>query len=213
MATGKATQDFVPIKEVRDGIVVLKDGGLRAILLATSVNLSLKSADEQMAILLQFQNFLNSLEFSTQIMIQSRRRDMRPYLLSLEERMKQQTEPLLKIQTKEYIEFIREFTDRTNIMEKSFFVVVPYTPTALGGKKGLGGFLPSFGKKTTTNAVEQKNLEFEELRSQLDQRIAVVTQGLSRVGVRTALIGTDEVVELFYKMFNPGEGATQSQPA
>src|SRR5258706_3412365 len=172
MATGKATQDFVPIKEVRDGIVVLKDGGLRAILLATSVNLSLKSADEQMAILLQFQNFLNSLEFSTQIMIQSRRRDMRPYLISLEERMKQQTEPLLKVQTKEYIEFIREFTDQTNIMEKSFFVVVPYTPTTLGGKKGLGGLLPSFGKKNTVNAVEEKNLEFEELRSQLDQRIA-----------------------------------------
>src|SRR5258706_4001479 len=125
---------------------------------------------------------------------------MRPYPISVEERMKQQTEPLLKVQTKEYIEFILEFTDQTNIMEKSFFVVVPYTPTTLGGKKGLGGLLPSFGKKNTVNAVEEKNLEFEELRSQLDQRIAVVSQGLSRVGVRTAVIGTDEVVGLFYKM-------------
>ncbi len=214
MAVGKPTQDFVPIKEVRDGIVVLKDGGLRAILLATSVNLSLKSADEQVAIIMQFQNFLNSLEFTTQIVVQSRRRDMRPYLATLEERMKEQLEPLLKIQTKEYIEFIRTFTNETNIMEKSFFVVVPYTPTIFGpSNKGVSSMLPSFGKKTEAATVEDKNMKFEEGRSQLEQRMAVISQGLSRIGVRTASLGTEEIIELFYKIFNPGEASTAAQKA
>ena len=95
----RATQDFVPIKEIRDGVIVLKDGGLRAIVLANSVNLSLKSEDEQRATIAQFQNFLNTLDFPVQITVQSRRLDIRPYLLLLENRIKVQTEPLLKLQT------------------------------------------------------------------------------------------------------------------
>ena len=127
----KSSQEFVPIKEVRNGIIVLKDGGLRAVLLASSLNLSLKSSDEQIAIIREFQNFLNSLDFTVQICIQSRRLDIRPYLLTLENRMKDQVEPLLKIQTKEYIDFIRTFTDEVNIMTKNFFIVVPYSETVI----------------------------------------------------------------------------------
>lgn len=205
---GKPTQNFIAISEVRDGILVLKDGGLRAILLATSVNLSLKSADEQVAILLQFQNFLNTLEFSTQIVIQSRRRDMRPYLATLEDKMRIQLEPLLKIQTKEYIEFIRVFSEQTNIMEKSFFVVVPFSPITLSSKKGIGGIISGIGKGASANI---DNTQFEESRSQLEQRVAVITQGLSRVGVKAVQLGSEEVVELFYKAFNPGEALSSAQ--
>ncbi len=206
---GKPTQNFIAISEVRDGIIVLKSGGLRAILLATSVNLSLKSSDEQMAILLQFQNFLNTLEFSTQIVIQSRRRDMRPYLATLEDRMKDQAEPLLKIQTKEYIEFIRTFSEQTNIMEKSFFVVVSFEPLTLSGNKGIGGIISSLsGNKNSSKPID--NTQFEEARSQIEQRVAVISQGLSRVGVKTAQLGSEEVVELFYKIFNPGEGLSSA---
>src|SRR6185369_6653545 len=133
----KATQDFVPIKEVRDGIIVLKDGGLRAIVLANSVNLSLKSDEEQKATILQFQSFLNTLDFAVQISVQSRRLDIRPYLLLLENRVKVQNEPLLKLQTQEYIEFIRNFTESVSIMTKSFFVVVPYTHTVLKSDSGI----------------------------------------------------------------------------
>ena len=103
MINAKAPQEFVPIKEVRDEAIVLKDGGLRAIILANSVNLSLKSDDEQKATILQFQSFLNTLDFAIQISVQSRRLDIRPYLLLLEDRMKLQSEPLLKLQTREYI--------------------------------------------------------------------------------------------------------------
>jgi len=199
----KATQEFVPIKEVRDGIVVLKDGGLRAIVLANSINLSLKSDDEQRATILQFQNFLNTLDFSVQISVQSRKLDIRPYLLLLENRMKVQSEPLLKLQTKEYIEFIRSFTETVSIMTKNFFVVVPYTHVSLGPKSGM--FTNLFSRKNKKEEETKNELDFEEKRSQLEERVSVIQQGLSRCGIKTAQLGTEEVVEVFYKVFNPGE--------
>src|SRR3989338_4675198 len=137
----KATQEFVQIKEIRDGIIVLKDGGLRAIVLANSINLSLKSSDEQRATIFQFQSFLNTLDFPVQISVQSRKLDIRPYLLLLEDRIKVQNEPLLKLQTKEYMEFIRNFTETVSIMTKSFFVVVPYTHTVLKSDSVIFGKL------------------------------------------------------------------------
>lgn len=195
----QSAQDFVPIKEVRDGIIVLKDGSMRALVLASSVNLSLKSAEEQQAIIGGFQTFLNSLDFSLEIVIQSRRLDIKPYLIMLEERMKEQVEPLLKVQTKEYIEFIRQFTDEVAIMKKSFVLVIPYGQAPLSAEGNIAKTLFGKGDKKT------ESQEFEEQRSQLDQRISVVTQGLGRVGIRTVQLGTEEAIELFYKIFNPGE--------
>lgn len=203
MLNAKATQEFIPIKEVRDGVIVLKDGGLRAIVLANSVNLSLKSVDEQKATIMQFQNFLNTLDFSVQISVQSRRLDIRPYLTLLEEREKVQSEPLIKLQTKEYIEFIRKFTEDVSIMTKSFFVVVPYSSTVFQSNTGIWSRL--FGGRSKEEAKLAKQEDFEEKRSQLEERVAVIEQGLSRCGIKSAQLGTEEVVEVFYKVFNPGE--------
>ncbi len=199
----KATQEFVPIKEIRDGIVVLKDGDLRAIILANSINLSLKSDDEQKATIMQFQNFLNTLDFSVQISIQSRKLDIRPYLLLLENRMKVQNEPLLKLQTKEYIEFIKNFTESVSIMTKNFFVIVPYTHINLKPNSGI--FSNLFSKKSKKDEQLKDQLDFEEKRSQLEERVNVIEQGLSRCGIKSVQLGTEEVVEVFYKVFNPGE--------
>ncbi len=195
------TQEFVPIKEVRDGVVILKNGGMRAILMTSSLNLALKSADEQEAILLQFQNFLNSLEFSLQIFIQSRRLDIRPYVALLEERQKSQVEELIKIQTREYIEFIKKFTEATSIMTKNFFLIVPYDPPLIG----KGGIPLPFAKKDNAEDAKNEIETFEENKSQLDQRISIVIQGLARTGLRTVRLGTEEIVEVYYKIFNPGE--------
>jgi hypothetical protein len=203
--TQDTTQDFVPIQEIRDGVVVLKDGGMRAIILATSLNFALKSGDEQSAILLQFQNFLNSLDFSIQIFVQSKKLDIRPYIALLEDRYKEQVTELMKIQVREYIEFIKTFVESTNIMSKSFFVVIPYDPPILSNKKNpLSGI---FGgkKKGASGAAASLDQQFQEYKGQLEQRVAVVEQGLVRCGIRTAELGTEEVVELFYKLFNPGE--------
>jgi hypothetical protein len=201
----KATQEFVPIKEVRDGIIVLKDGGLRAIVLANSVNLSLKSEEEQKAIILQFQSFLNTLDFSVQISVQSRRLDIRPYLLTLEEKMKVQNEPLLKIQTKEYIDFIKNFTESVSIMTKTFFVIIPYTHTVLRSDSSMNILKNLFGVKSKEEIKLAKQEDFEEKRSQLEERVSVIKQGLSSCGIKSVELGTEEIVEVFYKVFNPGE--------
>ena len=201
----KPAQDFVPIKEVRDGVVILKDGTMRSIVLCSSVNFALKSADEQRSILMQFQDFVNSLDFSIQIYVQSRKLDIRPYLASLENRYREEVGDLLRIQIREYIEFIRNFTENTNIMTKTFFVVVPYNPAIVNLRKSV---LPSFlgGQKKKEGAgVQNKTEEFEQNRSQLEQRIAVVQQGLVRCDVRIIPLGSEEIIELFYKSFNPGE--------
>lgn len=197
----KATQDFVPIREVRDGIVVLKDGGLRSILLASSLNFALKSEDEQTAFILQFQNFLNSLDFSVQIFVQSRMLDIRPYIATLEVQYKKQLDDLMRIQIREYIGFIKSFTEAANIMTKNFFIVVPYSPVILPSGNILEK-LP-FGSKKKN--ADEENRTFEEQLSQLEQRISIVQQGLVRTGVRTVQLGTEEAIELMYKMFNPGE--------
>jgi hypothetical protein len=201
-----ATQEFVPIKEVRDGVVVLKDGGMRAIVLCSSLNFSLKSEDEKNAILIQFQDFLNSLDFSVEIVIQSRKLDIRPYIALLEEQEKNQTNNLMKIQVREYIEFIKSFTENTNIMTKNFFIVVPYSPSIIGSNVAgnITSRFSSLGKKVEA-AKKAQVTNFDEDRSQLEERLAVVEQGLIRTGIRVARLGTEEVIELFYKAFNPGE--------
>lgn len=201
--TTKATQEFVPIKEVRDGIVVLKDGSMRAILMVSSLNFSLKSQEEQEAITMQFANFLNSLEFSIEISVQSRRLDIRPYIALLESRLKEQNSDLIKIQTREYINFIKDFTENVNIMSKNFFITVPYTPTIINTEEtvsSLSAILSGKKQQKTSN-----DSDFEEARTQIDQRVSIVEQGVSRTGVRTARLGTEEIIELFYKTFNPGE--------
>ncbi len=200
--TAKTSQEFVPIQEIRDGIVILRDGSMRSIILASSLNFALKSQDEQNSIIFQFQNFLNSLDFSVQMFIQSRKLDIRPYTSLLEGRYKEQVNDLMKIQTREYIDFIKTFVENTNIMSKSFFVVIPYTPPLL--QKGESPLDKVFGKKKE-NVMIGNTEAFEEHRSQLEQRVSVVEQGLVRCGVRVAQLGTEEVVELFYKIFNPGD--------
>ncbi|MCD5384658.1 MAG: hypothetical protein LRZ97_01955 [Candidatus Pacebacteria bacterium] len=198
----KPSQDFVPIKEVRDGIVTLKNGGLRAVLMSSSLNLALKSEDEQNAFIMQFQNFLNSLDFSIQISIQSRKLDIRPYIATLEVRLEETLDELMRIQIREYIDFIKSFTEAANIMTKHFFVVIPYTPAKINmGNTGMLSNMP-WNKKDTS---KRDDFSFEENVSQLEQRVSIVQQGLVRSGVRTVQLGTEEVVELMYKIFNPGE--------
>ncbi|MDB5254727.1 MAG: hypothetical protein JWL92_103 [Candidatus Nomurabacteria bacterium] len=209
MATiGTPAQQFIPVQDVRDGIVVLKDGTLCTIVLVSSVNLSLKSYDEQRATLSQFQNFLNTLDFPVQIVVQSRKYDVRPYILTLENRLKEQTEQLLQVQTREYIQFIQTFTDQVNVMRKSFFVVIPYVPAVLKQSSGIGKFFSFL--RSTPKSDSGVISDFEEERTQLEQRVSVVEQGLSSVGLRLVQLGTQEVIEVLYKTFNPGETTSQS---
>jgi len=202
MAKGSATQEFVPIERVRDGIIVLKTGELRSILITNSLNLGLKSEDEQQAVLVQFQAFLNSLDFPVEFFVQSRRLNIKPYIELLQERSTQVKEDLLKIQIHEYMGFITKFTNESNIMTKHFFITVPYINTSAQSIKAPSSLLSMTGSETVSLTQDG----FESSRIQLEQRVSTVMQGLSRFGLRAQRLDTEEVVELFYKLFNPGEG-------
>ncbi|MEN9922186.1 MAG: hypothetical protein RL097_463 [Candidatus Parcubacteria bacterium] len=205
MATTQSTsQDFVSIRDIKDSVVIQKSGQMHMVLLASSVNFALKSLDEQKAILMQFQQFLNTLDFSLQIYVQSRRLNILPYLELLAGLEEKQDNDLMRIQLREYIEFIRTFTEDVDVMSKSFFVVVPYTPTKLNITKGITNlFTPA---QATTSSLPT-DTQFEEHRIQLEQRVGMVSEGLARVGVRTITLQKDDLVELYYHLYNPGDTA------
>lgn len=202
MAT-KPTQEFIPIQEIRNGILVLRDGSLRAILMTSAVNLALKSADEQQGTVYLFQSFLNSLDFPIEIVAQSRKLDIKPYLEALNIRETVIEEPLLKLQIREYVSFVKNFTDQINVMKKHFFVVIPFTPNTVSSNSSLISGLFG-GKKAKTISAE----DFGEYMSQLEQRISLVQSGLSRVGVKSSLLNNEESIELFYTIFNMGDGSS-----
>ena len=205
MPKSKASQDFVPVREIRDGVVILKDGTLRSVVMTASLNLALKAEDEHNAIVMQFQNFLNSLDFSVQIIVQSRELNILPYINRLEKRVDEQEEELLRIQTKEYVDFIRWFSDSVNIMTKNFYLVIPYGAGGIASSDSKSGGLLS---KLTGGGSSQSTAQserFEEQKNQLEQRVAVVQQGLNAMGLRNVLLETQQLIELYYGTFNPGE--------
>ena len=205
--TRKTAQDFVPVRDIKENVVILKDGRMCSILLASSINFALKSTDEQRAILEQFQAFINTLDFSIQFYTQSRRLDIEPYLDLLRAREPQQDNDLMRIQLREYIDFIKTFVKEVDIMAKNFFVVIPYTPTVINLSGGISSLL---GQKKQAKVPEETS--FEEHRVQLEQRAALVEQGLNRIGVRTIALENEALVELYYHIFNPGD-ITGSAPA
>lgn len=200
----RASQTLVPIKDIRDGVALLDDGTLVSVIICSSINLSLKSSDEQISTILQFQNMLNTLDFPVQFLIQSRELDIRPYIAALEEVESAQTIDLLKIQTREYIDFIKTFTNNSRIMTKSFFVVVAFTPSLASKKGGISSLL-QFNKSTDEEKQLMADERFQEFKTQLDERLSIVEGAIARTGVRTAILGTEELIELYYRTYNPGE--------
>ena len=201
-ATAESTQRIVPVKEIRDGIIVLKDGGYRGILMCSSINFGLKSAEEQRAIVEGFRNFLNTLDFSIQIVINSRKMDLRPYLALLATKEPLQKTELLRIQLREYIDFVKGFAEQANIMTKTFYVVVPY---AASGSAKVESALNIFSRKSAPEKAATNTQDFQEAHLQLSERMDLVASGLSGTGVRALALGTEEVIELLYRSFNPGE--------
>jgi len=197
-----ASQKFLEFTNIKDGVVILKNKGLRAILLVSSINFDLKSEEEQKAITFQFQNFLNSLDFSTQIIVQSRKLNITGYFDKLKELEKKQENELLKVQTKEYRKFIESLVQEGTIMRKEFLVVVPFTVTeAIGVSSAL--FKGAFSKKKGSLNINQEN--FERAREQLWQRMEFVAIGLRRCGLTAIPLTTPELIELFWSFHHPKE--------
>lgn len=197
---GASTQEHIDVEEIKDGTIVLKSGALRSILLVSSINFDLKSGEEQALIIQQYQNFLNSLDFPVQIIVSSRKMNITPYLEYLEGMEKKQTNEILRFQTSEYRSFIKSLVDISNIMTKSFYVVVPFSPV----ESQEGGF---FQKLTAIFSSKQGILKkrewFETYKSQLWQRVDYVINALSGTGVQVTQLKTDELIELLYNSYNP----------
>lgn len=204
MAQTGSTQQFVDIKEVKDGIVYLKKGGLRRILAVGGVNFDLKSQKEQDLILHAFRSFLNTLDFSIQIFIHSRKSNIESYLKKMRERQLEETNELLKIQITDYIEFVRSFVADNPIITKSFFVIVPYDKAAISVASPKG-FLNMFGGKGAGSTKETDDrVEHQKKIFQLQQRVDEVISGLALAGVQAHPLEDAEIIELFYNLYNPG---------
>lgn len=196
------TQQFVEIKQIKGGVVCLKSNGLRKILIVSGVNFDLKSETEQNMILSGFQNFLNTLDFSVQFFIHSRKINISQYLEKMKERQEEETNELLKIQIEEYIEFIRSFVEENPIISKTFFVIVPYDPLAVISQ--ARGLLSLFGRR---KAIQEKQAEETEAdrkdTEQLDRRVDQIIAGLEQIGLRATPLEDEELIELFYNLYNP----------
>ena len=200
-----STQQLLEIERIKEGVVVLRNKALRGILMVSSQNFALKSEEEQKAIIYQFQSFLNSLDFSLEIVIQSRRLNMTGYLESLKELEEKEKNELLKLQIGEYEKFIKELIAGGAIMSKSFFVVVPFVLAE------LPRLTPSIDKvKKTKKALTEE--KFQRAKSQLWQRMEFVALGLRRCGLQCAPLSTVELIELFWSLYHPEEAEVGYYP-
>ena len=202
-----STQAHLQFSEIRDGVVVMRDGSLRMIILCSPTNFDLKSPAEKDAVEFAYQGFLNGLHFPVQIVIQSRKIDLDAYLDKLGKIQSDQANPLLSSLMEDYIFNIRGLLDEVNIMEKRFFVVVPYYVAGVSRQNIVTKLRSVFSGNSD---VTQTTTEYESRKKELVQRTNLVAQGLAQVGVRSVVLNTQEVIELFYNSYNIDESQTQS---
>jgi len=201
-----SAQQFLPIEQIREGIIILKDHSLRGSMMGSSLNFALKSSEEQEAIILQFQNFLNSLDFSCQIMAVSRKINITGYLDKLKEVEEKQKNELLQTQTREYRKFIEKIVTGGSIMNKSFYIIVPLYLSEISGGATKGGL---FKLKTIPSLTEET---FQRAKMQLYQRMEFLSLGLRRCGVWSVALNSEEMIELFWSFSHPKEAAIGYYP-
>lgn len=199
------TQDFLGIEQLREGIIILKNKSLRGILMVSSTNFSLKSEEEQNAIIYQFQNFLNSLDFFCQIVVQSRKINITDYLEKIKEMEDKQANPLLKMQTEDYRRFVQQLVETGTILTKSFYLIIPYFPTDAGEATAKGIL-----KKSADSELSEKN--FQRYKQQIWQRMEFVSLGLMRCGLRAVPLTSAEIAELLWSLYHPTESETGRFP-
>src|SRR3989339_206089 len=195
-----SSQTHLPIAEIKDGVVILKDGTLRAVMLASSINFALKSEDEQNAIISSYVGFLNSIDFPIQIVVQSRRLQIKPYVEHLIDIEQKQTNELLRVQIADYRAFIEELVDIGKIMTKRYYVVVPYDPISNKQKSFWSRFKEVIKPAFTLRLKEER---FQQRKGDLDLRVRHVSSGLSGIGLEVAQLDTQALIELYYGTYNP----------
>ena len=194
------TQKYLDVAEVKEDTIILKSGAIRTVLAVSAINFDLKSTEEQEAIISQYQNFLNSVDFPLQILINSRKLNMQNYLEYLTGKEKEQENELLRLQISEYKNFIEQLVSVSNIMEKNFFIIVPFSPIE---NKEKGFFKNIMSLANPQKNVLDKRENFETYRNQLFQRVDHVIAALSGIGLRIVPLKTEELIELLFDSYNP----------
>ena len=200
-----ATQTTLLISELRDGMVIMKDGSFRAVVACQSINFDLMSETEREGVEYSYQNFLNSLNFTTQILIRSQRVDIGPYITRLADIRKNNDNMLLGILMDDYINFIDVLSQEANIMDKSFFIIIPYYPSAemekmLTQTKNLFASL----QKTKVQPVARiDRATYDKAATEINNRVDTVTSGLFQIGIRSVRLNTKQLAELYYDFNNP----------
>ncbi len=203
---GVPAQRYLDIAEIKEDVLVLKDGTMRAVLLVSSLNFSLKSVDEQNAIVQAYTQFLNGLDFPMQIVIQSRHMNIDQYLRSLAEAERTQANELLRRQIADYREYVKQLVELGEIMQKKFFVVVPLDP-ATDKQKGFFARLSEI--LTPSVAIGLSEERFKKNKTSLMLRVNTCISGLQSMGLNTAMLDTQSLIELFYTVYNPELFETQ----
>jgi len=199
----RSTQTHLRIGEIRDNTLVLKNGGVRAVLKTSSLNFNLKSEQEQNAIINSYQGFLNSLEFPIQIVIKSKKLDIDDYIDQVEKLGEKQENKLLQEQTNEYAQYIRKLVEYADIMQKDFYVVIPHDPSRTSGINLFQSFFQRLAPKDTYGDIKKRHGEFSKLAKDLNQKINIVKSGLEGCGLKVDQMDTQGLIELFYNSYNP----------
>lgn len=205
------TQRFLPVAEIRSNAIMLKNGGMRAVLEVEALNFNLKSETEQQGIISGYGSFVNSLNFPIQISIRSTRTNIDEYLSKVLESGKQQKSQLLRDQTESYVEFMRKLIQVADIMEKRFYVVIPLDHT-IRKKTLVEQFLDWMHLDDTLGKALSRNREFPALSKQLNERCELVLSGLTNIGLHAKRMNTKELIELMYKVYNPKTSQLEKIP-
>ena len=198
-----STQRYLPIAEIKEDTLVLKNGGLRAILKVNSLNFNLKSEVEQQGIIAGYQSFVNTLIFPIQIVVRSSRINIDPYLKKLEDLASHLKNELLKTQTLDYASFMEKLVDVADIMQKNFYIIVPMDSGVKQKRSMLTRFFEWLNVEDTRAKALQRNREFKNLGKVLRDRVTLIQSGLENIGITMKRLSTDEIVRLFYTIYNP----------
>jgi len=206
--TGKSTQNTLLISEIKDGVVIMRDGSLRGVILGSAINFDLMSTAEQEGVEFAYQGFLNSLHFPVQISIKSQRVEISSYIEKLQALRGEQSNELLGALMDDYIQNIQALVEEVKIMDKQFYIVVPYFPPLMEQKKNtlLEGIKAAF---EPTPQITVSEVDFTKYKQELSQRMALAASGLSQMGIRAISLGTQELVDLYYGWYNPEVAANQ----
>jgi type IV secretory pathway VirB4 component len=206
--SNKSTQSTLLISEIKDGVVVLRDGSIRGVILGSAINFDLMSGAEQESVEYAYQGFLNSLHFPVQIVIKSQKLDITGYLEKLDGLRNEQPNELLGALMEDYIANIRSLVEEVNIMDKQFYIVIPYFPPTVEQRKlNLVEGLKTAFEPTQVITVSEE--DFRQYKQELSQRMALAANGLSQMGIRAISLGTQELVDLYYAWYNPDVAANQ----